>query len=149
MPSRSSAATRLACIGVARRFTNANGRGCDSRCCQFFTRLLRAIVQGLAQHGRGLRRIGDLRRDGVNRVGINAICKESTVAIEDLAALGRRRHGAHLLPLGARHKLVVLNHLQDDEPRFDAGHPQYERAGRHHETALEHRAPVGIGLDHV
>ncbi len=69
------------------------------------------------------------------------------MAIEDLAALGRRRHGAHLLAFGASGKLIVLNHLQHEQPRLDARHAHHEHAGGRQEAALQHRAPVGIGLN--
>ena len=71
-----------------------------------------------------LRGVGDLGGHGVDRVGVDAVGEQPAVAIEDLAALGGRRHGAHLLPLGARDQLVVLNDLQEDEPRLDAERPQ-------------------------
>jgi hypothetical protein len=54
-----------------------------------------------------------------------------------------------LLPFGARHKVVVLNDLQNQQARLDPDYPQYEHRGRHHQTALQHRAPVRIGLNHV
>ena len=42
--------------------------------------------------------------------------------------------------------LVVLAHLQDEESRLDRDDPEYERPRRHHEAALQDRAPVRIRL---
>jgi len=50
--------------------------------------------------------------------------------IENVAPLGRRGDGPHLLAGGARHKIGVLEDLQIDEPGFDAGDPQAEQSRR-------------------
>src|SRR5258706_12652243 len=72
------------------------------------------------------------------------------LAIENLAALARRRDGAQLLPLGPRNEVGVTENLQVDKARFDGGRPDEQANGGNDESALQRRAPgVGRRLGHV
>jgi hypothetical protein len=87
----------------------------------------------------------DFRRDGIDRVGVHARCQHAAAAIDDVAALGRRRLRALLLALGAGDEIGALEDLQVDELRLDAGHPGGEHGRNDNDAAFHDRTPVVRG----
>ena len=89
----------------------------------------------------GRLRIGDFRRHD-DRVGVDAGRQNAALAVDDVAALGRHRDRARLLPLGPRDQIGVLQDLQVHQPRFDPDRPQAERHGDDDDALLQRHAPV-------
>ncbi len=108
-----------------------------------------AALEHAAQPGGGRGLIVDFVGDRVDGVGVHAVGEQPAVAIENLAALGRGRDGALLLPFGAAGQLGVADHLQVDQPRFDAHGPRGEHRGGHEQPPCHRRSPVEGQFSHV
>ncbi len=105
--------------------------------------LLRAVGQRRAEHRRGLPGVFDFTGDAVNGIGVDAVGEHTSVAVENVAPLGGDIHRTRRLVLGARLKVVMLVHLQIQEPRLNADGPQHEDGGPDQEPAADRGAPVG------
>ena len=105
-----------------------------------------AVRKCATEAGRGLARVLDLSRHGINGIGVDAVREEMAAAVEQVAALGRRLDSAHLLMFGARDEIGVLEHLQIDEPRFNGDRPQQKHRAGHGQSALQCCAPRRDGL---
>ena len=103
---------------------------------------LRAVVERAAQGPRGGRRIADLGRDGVDRVGVDAVGEHAPVPVQDLAALGMHLHRPPLLGAGPLDQLGVLHDLQVDQLGLDGDDPEGEHAGPREDAAPHDTAPV-------
>ena len=92
-------------------------------------------------------RIGilDVRGIGGDRVGVHAVREDASRAIDDLAAFGRKTDGFQLLPIRPRHHLVVLEHLQVEQPGLDPDRPGGEERGADEQARPDGPAPVGRG----
>ena len=107
--------------------------------------LVAAVPERLAQLRRRRGGIVDLGRDRVDGIRVDARRERAAAPIDDVAALGGDRNRPHLLPLGARDQIGVLENLEVDQAGLDAGRPEAEhRDGDGHPPG--HRlAPVDEG----
>ena len=83
----------------------------------------RAVVQRPAQIPRSRRRVIDLRRDGVDGIGVDAVGEHASVPIENLAALRMDLHRPPLLTAGPLDQLGMLQNLQMHQLRLDGDDP--------------------------
>ncbi len=90
----------------------------------------RAVAERAAERGGDTVRVGDFSRDRVNRLGVDAVGEHAALPIEKLATFGGRLDRPVLLPHGARHEVRVLDDLEVDEARLDAGRPEAEEDRR-------------------
>ena len=100
-----------------------------------------AVVERAAHELRDLVRVLDFRGIGEDAVGVDAVGEHLAVAVDDLAALGRRGDRAHVLPIGARLHVGVIDDLQVDQPRLDADRPQHEERRRRQDARAQRRPP--------
>ena len=91
----------------------------------------------------------DVRRHGENGIGVDAGGEHAAAAIDDVAALGRRRLRALLLALGARDEIGALEDLQLHEARLDADRPQAEQRRGDDRAPLQGHAPVERRFAHA
>src|SRR5439155_21560872 len=101
-----------------------------------------AVTERVAQLLRDVGGMIDLGRNRVDGVGVDARGEHAAAAIENVAALGRRRLRALLLPLGARDEIGAVVDLQIDELCLDPRYPDREEPRDDEQTAPQRRAPV-------
>ena len=109
---------------------------------QFVLLFRRAVGQRFAEHRGRLPGVLDFTRNAINGIGVDAVREHAAVAVEDVAALGGNIHGPRGLVLGARLKILMLVHLQIQQPRLNADGPQHENRGPDEEPAADRGAPV-------
>jgi hypothetical protein len=139
MPSSFSSLMRRACSGVTRRRTYTNARLAEGG---------RRAPRGLERHNRPAPgttatplwhpRSRSARR---TRVAVDAVGEHAAVAIEDVASLCGDLIYART---GWRPDLeiLVLVHLEADEPSLNARRPDEKDHGAEHETAPDRGAPA-------
>ena len=108
-------------------------------------RLLRrlAVVELVAHELCDRIRIVDVRGIGGDRIGVHAVGQDAPRAIDDLPALGRENDRLQLLPVRARHHLVVPQHLQIQQAGLDPDGPGGEERRADQQARADGAAPVG------
>ena len=129
MPSSLSAATLRASSGETCRRTHANWLRLPSFCAELQALAIGAVAERAAERRDGRRRVFDVGRHRVDRVGVGARRQHAAAPIEDVAAFAGRLLVALLLPLGALDQIAARDDLQVDEAALDGDRPEREQAG--------------------